>query len=108
MADKTIRAIEKRLARLEAVIFGQGKKRPIAVVSTADDFQGPSGGVRLLISKGFFKTKKNLADVRAAFEKNGYHYVAAVIQTALNRQSTRKGRLATFKEGGKKLYAARK
>jgi hypothetical protein len=64
--------------------------------------------VRFLISQGFFRTKRGLADVRAALAKNDYQYVAPVVQTALNRQATRTGPLATFKEGGKKMYVKRK
>lgn len=98
--------IEQRLDRLERAIFSTKRERKPKSVST--DFTGPSGGARLLISQGFFKSKRSVADVRKAFEKNDYHYLGAVIQTTLNRLSTRTGPLASFKEGGKKVYVKRK
>ncbi len=100
--------IEQRLARLEGAVFGQKKGKNPTRPAAGKNFDGPSGGVRFLVSKGFFMTKRGLADVRAALAKSDYHYVAPVIQTALNRQATRTGPLATFKEGGKKMYVNRK
>lgn len=107
--NQAIRTLEQRIARLEEVVFGQKRKGKTTTRPAAEKkFEGPSGGVRLLVSKGFFWTKRGLADVRAALTKNDYHYAAPVVQTALNRQSTRTGSLATFKEGGKKMYVNRK
>lgn len=108
MKDKTL-TIEQRLARLEKAVFGQKKGKSSTRPALGKNFEGPTGGVRLLISQNFFKTERSLADVRAALKKNGYHgYVDAVIQTTLNRQSKRTGPLTSFKEAGKKLYVNRK
>jgi hypothetical protein len=110
MADNTL-TVEQRLARLEKAVFGEkgeSQGRPKSAAK-ASDFSGPTGGVRFLVSKNFFKSERGLADVRAALEQEGYRgYVDAVIQTALNRQSARNGPLATFKKGGKKVYVKRK
>ena len=104
--EKTIREIIARLTRLEKAVFGKKEKQ--AMVPRNQNLSGPSGGVRLLISKFFFKTKRNLGDVRKELAKNDYHYGAAQVQTALNRLSTRKGPLASSTDGGKKSYVKRK
>ena len=96
----------KRLQRLEEAVFGSQNKP--AEAKKERGFTGPTGGVRLLISKGFFKTKRHLGDVRKMLADNEYHYGAAQIQTALNRLSTRKGPLAASTERGKKAYVNRK
>jgi hypothetical protein len=95
-----------RLERLEKAVFGDGK-RPQRI-RKHEDFSGPTGGVRLLLSKEYFRAKRSLGDVRDALARNDYHYRAAPIQTALNRLSKRTGPLAASKEGGKKLYVKRK
>ena len=73
-----------------------------------ESYRGPSGGVRMLHSKGFFASVRTLGAVRDALAKEGYHYGAAPVQTALNRLSTRTGLLATSRKGGKKVYVRRK
>lgn len=106
MSEKHIlQQIVNRIERLERTVFGgEGKiKRRVR-----ENFTGPTGGVRLLVSEGFFKTKRSLSDVRSALAKKDYHYSAAAIQTALNRHSPRAGPLAALKEGGKKLYVKRR
>ncbi len=103
---KAIQAFSARLARLEKTVFGKEEK-PMRS-SSAQDFRGPSGGVRLLVSRGFFKTKRKLGEVRKALAKHDYHYGAAQVQTALNRLSTRARPLAAAREGGKKCYVKRK
>src|SRR5712691_4732616 len=105
-SDNLIRKINVRLVRLENAVFGKiGKQVPRL---RKKEFSGPSGGVRLLIARRFFKTKRNLGEVRKALTASGYQYGAAQVQTALNRLSTRTGPLAASKESGKKLYVKRK
>jgi hypothetical protein len=106
MDQGTLRKTIKRLERLENAVFGPRKKQ----IEDAKErrFTGPSGGVRLLISKNFFNTKRILGDVKKALAKVDYHYGSAQIQTAPNRLSTRKGPLASSTEGGKKSYVKRK
>lgn len=106
MSEKYIlKQIIDRIERLEKTVFGGEKKIKRRV---RENFTGPTGGVRLLVSEGFFKTKRRLSEARSALAKKDYHYSAAAIQTALNRLSTRAGPLAAFKEGGKKLYVKRR
>jgi hypothetical protein len=107
MNDHDSRKIIRRLERLEKAVFGSGRKR-VRDAAKEQGFTGPSGGVRLLISKNFFKTKRNLGDVRKALGENDYHYGSAQVQTSLNRLSTRAGPLAASTEGGKKFYVRRK
>src|ERR1700676_4529338 len=98
MKNKAL-TIEQRISRLEKAVFGQKKGKSTMRPATEKNFEGPSGGVRLLISQKFFKSEGGLADVRAALKKNGYHgYVDAVIQTTLNRQSKRTGPLTAFRD----------
>ncbi len=105
MDESQLSSIIKRLERLEkAVIRDRNQERPIK----PDDFAGLKGGINLLISRGFFRTKKHLSSTKQELEKHDYHYSAAAIQTTLNRLSKRAGSLATFREGGKKVYVKRK
>ena len=104
--EPTAKEILSRLDRLEKVVLGDKKKRLPS--QKKEEFSGPAGGVRLLVSRGFFKVKRHLGDVRKALTKDGYHYGAAQIQTALNRLSERDGPLVASKEGGKKVYVNRK
>jgi hypothetical protein len=106
MDEQTEKNIEQRLTRLEKAVFGPTKGQTRE--TSAKGFAGLKGGLHLLISRGFFKTKKALAATRHELEKHDYHYSAAAIQTTLNRLSTRTGPLAAFKEGGKKVYVRRK
>ena len=102
---KTIKEILSRLDRIEKVLFAPGN--PLSS-QNKKNFSGPSGGVRFLISRGFFKSKKLVKDVRNALRDNGYHYGGAQIQTAMNRFSKRNGPLVASKEGGNKTYVDRK
>jgi len=106
MEEKVINEILKRLGRLEKAVFTSGAKK--AVKPENEQFAGPSGGIKLLISNGFFKAKRNLAQVKDALAKEDYHYTSAPVQTALNRLSIRTGPLAASKEGGNKVYVKRK
>lgn len=74
----------------------------------ASNYSGPKGGVRLLMERGYFKSKHSAQDVKTALEKEGYLYQAAVIQTALNRMVLKSGPLVNMKENGTKVYAERK
>ena len=106
MEDKSIKALEERVSRLEKAVFGVGKKTKKEM--NVSDFTGATGGVRLLISKGFFKKARTAPDVKSELEKNKYVYRIQVVQTSLNRLSKRTGPLSALKEGGKKVYVDRK
>ena len=106
MNDKNLTGINRRLKRLEDAVFGASKKSSRKPLQA--DYSGPTGGVRFLISKGTFKNKLSLGDVRAALEKNDYHYSAQAVHIALNRLAGKGGPLVVLKENGKKLYVKRK
>jgi hypothetical protein len=106
MDEKKIRKLEQRIARLEkAVLAGRGhqaQKQPVK------GFTGATGGVRFLLSKGFFKKKHGLKDVRTALAKNGYHYSRQAAHVALNNLTAKGGPLVSLQEGGRKVYVERK
>lgn len=107
MTDKILKNFDMRLTRLEEAVFK--KTSPSSGTSKkADNFSGPSGGLRYLLSRGFFSEKRFLADVRNALAKNGYHYSVQAAQTSLNRFSKPGGPLVTIKQDGKKVYVVRK
>ncbi len=81
---------------------------PKTGITQTEQFRGPSGGVRLLLSRGLFSSPRKVRDVRDALAKEGYHYGGAQVQTALNRLSERGGPLVTSRHGGKKMYVKRK
>lgn len=101
--------IIKRLDRLEKYVFrSKLKQQPQKNEEHKSDFSGLTGGLRFLISHGFFKTKKNLSDIRTELEKHGYHYSPQAADMGLRRLSKLKGPLVVLREGGKKLYGERK
>jgi hypothetical protein len=67
MDQDTSRKIIKRLERLEKAVFGSREKQ----IQDAKErrFSGPSGGVRLLVSRNFFNAKRILGDVKKALAK---------------------------------------
>lgn len=105
MADKTL-TIEQRLARLEKAVFGNKKREDHKKPSKG--FGGATGGVRFLISKGYFKKKRALAEIRSALAQHDYHYSAQAVHEALKRLIQKGGPLVSLREGGKKLYVNRK
>jgi hypothetical protein len=109
MENNDIKSLAARIEKLEQVVFGGGKNsRPKKLEKPTEDFSGPTGGIRLLISKKFFETKRGLSDVRKGISDQGYHYSVQAVQTGLNRLSKLGGPLVAFREGGKKIYAKRK
>jgi hypothetical protein len=103
--DNQIKEILNRLTKLERVVFGEEKK---IINKGKEEFVGPTGGIRLLISKGFFKTKRGLGEVKIKLAEESYHYSLQAVQNALNRLSGAGGPLVAFKENSKKVYAERK
>lgn len=107
MAKQTL-TLEARVERLEAAVFGaKGNTKPRKETKQAD-FSGATGGVRFLISKGFFKKKKILTEIRGTLGENGYHYSAQAVHEALKRLTSKAGPLVSLHEGGNKVYVERK
>jgi hypothetical protein len=100
-----------RIEALESAVFGstasakpklQSSKVPI------DNFKGATGGLRLLISKGFFDRRRKFSEIETELIKQGYHYSKQAIQTPLNRLSLQTGPLVGLREQGHKVYAKRR
>jgi hypothetical protein len=101
-----IAKLDQRITRLEKAVFGSGR---IPAKKKADKgFKGATGGVRFVISKGFFKRKQGLAEVRKALSGNGYHYSKQAVHAALNNLTSKGGPLVSLQEGGRKVYVERK
>ena len=106
MSEKPIKALERRVARLEDAVFG---KKPTSIPKTKKErYSGATGGVRFLISKDFFNEKRKLRQVRDALAKNGYHWSRQAVDMALRGLASRKGPLTLLKEGGRNVFVRRK
>jgi hypothetical protein len=100
-----------RIVALERAVFGGGTKPTAKLVESKkskDDFSGATGGLRLILSKGFFDSRRKFSEIEAELKKQGYHYSKQAIQTPLNRLSTKGGSLVGLKEQGRKVYVKRK
>lgn len=115
--QKEIKEIRAALERIEQALAGHSKasrqakskvgKKPAEIGENAD-FSGPAGGLRLLLSKGYFKQRRQFADVMQTLKADGYLYRKQAFHNALTRMSKLGGPLIFIKEGGKKVYAERK
>lgn len=94
-----------RLEVLERAVFGANPKKPTLA---QDKFKGATGGLRLLLSKGFFDRRRKFSEIETELNKQGYHYSKQAIQTPLNRMSLQSGPLVGLREHGHKVYAKRK
>src|SRR5581483_1093817 len=93
----------RRVEKLERTVFGNHKEKIIK-----SDFKGATGGLRLLLSKGFFDQRRVFSEIETELQSKGYHYSKQAIQTPLNRLSTSNGPLVGLRIKGKKLYVKRK
>lgn len=102
-----LKQLESRVERLEKTVFGENfnKKK---LVKTKTSFSGATGGVKLLISQGFFKNKKMFGEIRKALSKKGYYYSRQAVQEALDNLSGSRGPLVKIRERNKNYYAERK
>ena len=111
MNDTALKSIGQRLKRLEDAVFGHkipSKDKSNKTRSKESGFSGATGGVRFLISKGFFKKKQGLSEVRTALSENGYYYSKQAVHAALNNLAHKGGPLVSLQEGGRKVYVERK
>ena len=104
MNKVTLADLSVRVEKLERAVFHRDRKsRP-----KAGEFSGATGGVRFLVSKGFFSSKRSFGEVKKALGDNSYHYSKQAVQGSLNNLSKTGGLLVSVREQGKKLYAKRK
>ncbi len=64
-----------RIEALEHAVFGANTRRTVKVKATASpavDFKGATGGLRLLISKGFFDRRRKFSEIESDLNKQGY------------------------------------
>jgi hypothetical protein len=100
-----------RIEALERAVFGSGATlgiKPKSSAKSAASFEGATGGLRLLLSHGFFDRRRRFFEIEGELNKHGYHYSKQAIQTPLNRLSKQSGPLVGLKEQGHKVYAKRK
>ncbi len=105
-AENDLSNILRRLEKLERAVFETQKSKPAKPAK--QDFKGATGGLRLLLSNGFFDRKRFFSEIETELQKQGYHYSKQAVQTPLNRLSRSGGLLVGLKEKGKKVYAKRK
>ena len=56
---------------------------PTAKVDDGENFTGLSGGMRLLLSEGFFKEGRSQGDISAELTRQGYHYPKSSLPAVL-------------------------
>ena len=104
--EKIITALISRVEKLERAVFAN--KNVKSKSPAKENFQGATGGLRYLVSKGFFDRKRNFGEIKKGLADNNYHYSNQAVQTPLNNLSKAGGMLVSLKEKGKKVYAKRK
>ena len=99
----------RRVEILERAVLGNAKpKKAKSAAASAENFDGATGGVRFLISEGFFNSRRLFSEVEKAMQDNGYHYSRQAIQMPLTRLSAVGGPLVALQEKGKNVYVKRK
>jgi hypothetical protein len=101
----TLENLATRVSKLERAVFGNGASKGAV---GRKDFKGATGGLRFLITKGFFDRRRRFVEITAELEKQGYHYSRQAVQTPLTRLSRVGGPLVSLDDKGKKAYAKRK
>lgn len=96
---------ERRIVLLEGV---DKVSVPKKATTAKTDYSGATGGVRYLISQGFFKQKRDLSTVREQLSKEDYHYSSQAVHEALKTLSKQSGPLVSLKDGKLKTYVERK
>ncbi len=95
--------IEKRLNNLE------GKPNKIKKEKAKDKFSGLSGGIKLLIEKGFLNKPKFVAEVFDELKKENYHYPKKSVEKLLSIDFRSKQKvLNRINENKKWKYVLRK
>ena len=104
--DINLEDLLRRVEALERAVLGTAKAKKANV--SAENFDGATGGVRFLIAKGFFNSRRSFAEVEKAMQENGYHYSRQAVQMPLTRLSAVGGPLVALKDNGKNVYVKRK
>jgi hypothetical protein len=104
-SDSEYASLVARVEALERAVFLIDKPK---TTPRKEAFSGATGGLRLLLTDGFFDRRRRFAEIADELKKRGYHYSRQAIQTPLNRLSTQRGPLVGLNGEGRKEYAKRK
>lgn len=97
--ETRLRKLEKKQPSLEA------KKTKLIT----KDYSGLSGGIRLLIKNGFFKSPKSANEIKNELKREGYQNKIAPISKALSVNFTKKQKiLSRIRDGNIWKYILRK
>ena len=102
---------EKRILRLEKTINKprtEVTKEKVEKNQKQNYYSAPTGGVRFLVSNGFFKQRRIFTEVKKELQSNNYNHSRQSINRTLNSLSKHDGPLVALKEGKLKEYADRK
>jgi hypothetical protein len=102
--DISLDDLTKRIEKLERRVFGSNPQKDVSI----EEFKGATGGLRLLLSRGFFDQRRTFAETKVELEKNGYHYSRQAVQTPLTRLSSVGEPLVSLTGKGRNAYAKRK
>ena|SRR3989344_1610280 len=83
--NKTIEEHEKRIKRLEEVIF----TKKDTIKPSNKNYKGLAGGIRLLIANGFFNEPKSVKEVMTEMKREGYHYTQTGVASTLSETFTK-------------------
>ncbi len=100
---KDLSDLARRVEKLEQAVFGGGKPKAVK-----QSFEGATGGLRLLVTDGFFNRARYFSEIETELRKRGYLYSKQAIQTPLNWLSASRGPLVSIRDKGRKVYAKRK
>lgn len=106
--DAEMKKVIARIEKLEKAVFGTQKPARVKVALAGGKVSGPAGGLKLLISKGFFNSKRNLEQAKAALTKENFNYSVQAVNTALTRLAKLSGPLVSLRENNRKYYVIRK
>ena len=104
---KELIKIKRRLVDIEKIVFPKTKTKSVEKKNA--NYNGLSGGIRLLINNKFFDKTKEVHEVILELEKRGYHYPKESIAKLLRIDFTTKQRLLNkIKDGKNYKYVIRK
>jgi len=102
---KKIDLLEKRIAKIEKVVFGKKTKS----VPSKKSFAGLVGGIDLLIENEFFNKPKLVTEVQDELRKESYFHTLQATDTALRRSYVKTKKILTrIKIDGVWQYVIRK
>ncbi len=109
MEDEVLKKLEdyeKRLKKIEGVLFAEKKS---STISSKRDYKGLVGGIRLQIDNGFLRKPRTVDEIKSELEREGYYYTFEGVASTLSERFLKGERtLARRKENDKWKYVLRK